>query len=168
MERVIPCLNTEFNIILEFILSKSLGGRSWNWVSTGRIIYSFYSVNEANFVSSGDHIQTYIWKQICYTWQIEGSRTKKAKGHLWPEHIWDQKVLDFPWAEQHWSIPADAHMFLRRQLHRVFPTYYAHKFPTAWQQLLSMFIKTFKITVSVLDCTTIKIWQSWFFNIHDN
>lgn len=157
MERVIPCLNTEFNIILEFILSL-LGGRSCNWVSTGRLIYSFYSVNEANFVSSGDHIQTYIWKQTCYTWQIEGSRTKQAKA------ISGQNTFG---TKKYWTFHEHEQMSLRHQLHRAFPTYYAHKLPTAWQ-LLSMFIKTFKITVSVLDCTTIKIWQSWFFNIHDN
>lgn len=49
-----------------------------------------------------------------------------------------------------------AQMFLLSQLCGAFPTYNAHKFPTA-QQLLSMFIKTFKITVSVLGCTTIQI-----------
>lgn len=57
MERVILCLNTELSIILEFISSKSFGGNILQ-LSTGRIIYSFYSVNEADFVSSGDHIQT--------------------------------------------------------------------------------------------------------------
>lgn len=129
-----------------------VGGRPSNWVSTGRVIYSFYSVNEADFVSSGDHIQRHVWKQTCYTWQAEGSRTKKAKGHLWPEHIWGLSwglATKKYWTGEQSSTGAflpTAQMFLPSQLHRASPTYNAHKFPTA-QQLLSMFIKTFKITV---------------------
>jgi hypothetical protein len=46
-----------------------------------------------------------------YIWQIEGGKNK-AKGPLWPEHIWGlswglgTRQYSAPPAVHHWSIPA--------------------------------------------------------------